>query len=440
MECRATGVCVELWAARDGPTGSDAVRNKQGDMVEQSKPAGYRGWAVLPLVLTACSLIFPDPANTGCAMAAESGGDLIVSANDAKFIREPGADPYPEDAGPDTLTLIDASVFPPVVKATVEVEHTLAGPPQGVAITPNGRLAIVSGPNYYDRAEQKPVLLNYLQVVDLAAEPPRVIEKIDIGAHPQGLAINGAGDLLLAATLSGTVAVLEIDGDKVRLKDQLSLSDHRLSGVSFTHDGMAALVALRDEQGVVVLDVKDGQVSTARDRVTTGVAPYSVDVSSDGKWAVVGNAGLAALVNPGQLYADADTFTLIDVSRRPFRAVQHVTVPSIPEGIGISPDGRWIAVQAMDGSGLAPDNPGFNPRGRVLLFEIRDGEAVMRSELPSGTASQGLVFSADSQRVLVQYYVERQIAVYSVNGGNLEDTGERIPIAGGPASIRSMPR
>ena len=43
---------------------------------------------------------------------------------------------------------------------------------------------------------------------------------------------------------------------------------------------------------------------------------------------------------------------------------------------------------------------------------------------------QGVVFSADSRTLLVQYYVEQQIAVYAVNDGRLEDTGERLPIAG----------
>ncbi len=369
-----------------------------------------------------------------------SAADLIVSANDAKYVRVQGKDTYPEGIGPDTLTLIDASSFPPKVKATIEVQHTLAGPPQAVAITPNGRLAIVSAPNRYDRAEQKVVLENFLQIVDLSVTQPHVTEKIDIGAHPQGLAINRDGTLLLAATMNGTVAVLGIDGNKVTLKDQLKIADKRLAGVSFTHDGKAALVALRDEGGVVVLDVNDGKVSTTRDRVTTGVGPYSIDVSSDGKWAVVGNVGLAGLVNPGKLYADADTFTLIDVSRRPFRAVQHVTVPSVPEGVALSPDGRWIAVQAMDGSNLQPDNLGRKPRGRVMLFEIRNGEAIKTSDLPGGEAAQGIVFSADSKTVLVQFNVEKQIAIYSVNGGALKDTGERIPIAGGPASLRSMPR
>ncbi len=260
----------------------------------------------------AITLAFGAVAVTQITTSA-SAADLIVSANDAKYVRVMGKDTYPEGVGPDTLTLIDASRFPARVKATIEVQHTLAGPPQAVAITPNGQLAIVSAPNRYDRTEQKVVLENFLQIVDLAANSPHVIEKIDIGAHPQGLAINREGTLLLAATASGTVAVLGIDGNKVSLKDQIKIADKRLAGVSFTHDGKAALVALRDEQGVVVLDVLDGKVSTTRDRVTTGIGPYSIDVSSDGKWAVVGNVGLAGLVNPGRLYADADTFTLIDV-------------------------------------------------------------------------------------------------------------------------------
>jgi DNA-binding beta-propeller fold protein YncE len=374
------------------------------------------------------------------ATTAAVAADLIVSGNDAKYVRVAGKDTFPDGVGSDTLTLIDASAVPPRVLATVDVQHSIAGPPQGVAITPDGHLAIVSSPNRYNYDEHKAVLETFLQIVDLAASPPRVIDKVDIGAHPQGLAINRDGTLLLATTLDGTVAVLAIDGNKVTLKDQLKISDGRLAGVSFTHDGSAALVALRDQQGLLVLDVNAGNVSTARDRVTSGVGPYAVDVSSDGKWAVVGNVGLAGLVNPGRLYADANTVTLIDVSRRPFRAVQHITVPALPEGIAISPNGRWIAVQVMNGSNLPPDNPGHQPLGRVVLFEIRDGEAVKKADLPGGEAAQGIVFSADSKTILVQFNVEKQIAVYAVNDGALQDTGQRIPLSGGPVSLRSTPR
>lgn len=369
--------------------------------------------------------------------------DLIVSGNDGAYQRVAGRDTYLDNPPPDTLALIDAAASPPRVVASVNVHHTLAGPPQAVAITPDARLAFVAATAHYDRAAGKSVLENGLQVIDLAASAPRVVATIDLGAHPQGLSINRAGTLLLAALVDGNVAVLTIDGPRVTLKSRLKVNDKRLAGISFTHDGTAALVALRDEGGIVVLDVDGESVTTRRERVSSGIGPYSIDVSSDGKWAVVGNVGLAGLngyVDPGRLAGDVDTFTLIDVSHRPFRAVQHVTVPALPEGIAISPDGRWIAVQAMDGSNLTPDNPGRRPHGRVLLFEIVNGQAVQRGDLPGGEAGQGIVFGADSRTLLVQFNVERQIAVYTAGPDGLKDTGQRMPFAAGPASIRSRPR
>jgi hypothetical protein len=141
-----------------------------------------------------------------------------------------------------------------------------------------------------------------------------------------------------------------------------------------------------------------------------------------------------------RLCADADSFTLIDVWRRPFRAVQHATVPSIPEGVAISPDGRWIAVLSMDGSNLTPDNPARAERGRLQLFDVRHGQADRVADLPAGESSQGVVFSSDSRFLFAQFFVERQIAVYAVNGGAMHDTGLRIDVAGGPSSIRSVPR
>src|SRR4249920_2012323 len=291
------------------------------------------GWSTLPTLGLLAAAVAP------MTMAA----DLIVSTNDAKYARVAGTDTFPPNPGADTLNLIDASSNPPRVLATAEIATSIAGPPQAVAITPDGKLAVVSATNRYDYDKKEILLDTFLQVVDLEANPPRVVDKVDVRHHPQGLAINRDGNLLLAATVGGTVAVLKIEGKKLKLIDEVKIGDRRLAGVSFTHDGKAALVALRDEQGIVVLDVAGDKVSTTRERVSTGIAPYAIDISSDGRWAVVCNAGLAGLANPGKICGDADTCTLIDVSKRPFRAVQHLTVPSIPEGVAISPDGKWIA-------------------------------------------------------------------------------------------------
>ena len=368
--------------------------------------------------------------------------DIIVSAQDGKFVRVDGRATFPEPAPSDSLVVIDASTFPPVIKGTVEgLEHTVQGPPQAVAVTPDGKLAIVAAPTRYDYAAKKEVFDNFVQVIDIEASPPKLIGKVDVAGHTNGLSINREGTLLLAAGHDGTVKVLAIDGKNVKLLDQVKVGEKRLSGISFTHDGKAAIVAQRDENGAAVLSIDGMSVKLTTEKISTGVTPYAVDVSSDGKWAVIGNTGVTGMLGlAGRTVGDADVVTLVDVSRRPFRAVQQISVPSTPEGVAISADGRWIAVSCMAGSNLTTDNVGRNKIGKLLLFEIKDGWATKVSEVAGAEAAQGVVFSQDGKQILLQMDVERAIGVFAVRDGKLVDTGERLKLAAGPVSIRSMPR
>ncbi len=50
------------------------------------------------------------------------------------------------------------------------------------------------------------------------------------------------------------------------------------------------------------------------------------------------------------------------------------------------------------------------------------------------------MFGKDSRTVLVQFDVEKALAIYRIEDGKLVDTGERLKLAAGPVSIRSMPR
>src|SRR5438067_3850598 len=368
--------------------------------------------------------------------------DIIVSAQDGKFVRVDGRATFPEPAPPDSLVVIDASQFPPKLKDTVEgIEHTVQGPPQAVAVTPDGKLAIVAAPSRYDYAAKKEVLDNFLQVVDIEASPPKVIAKVDVGAHPNGLAINRDGTLLLAAAHDGAVKVIAIEGKTLRMLRDVKVGEKRLSGISFTHDGKAAIVAQRDENGAAVLTVDGTTIKLTNEKISTGVTPYAVDISADGKWAVIGNTGVTGMVGlQGRTVGDADVVTLVDVSKRPFRGVQQISVPSTPEGVAISPDGRWIVASCMAGSNLTTDNAGRNKLGKLILFEIKDGWANKVNEVAGGEAAQGVVFSQDGKTVIVQFDVERALAVYTVRDGKLVDTGERLKLAAGPVSIRSMPR
>src|SRR4051794_40762982 len=153
-------------------------------------------------------------------VGSASAADIIVSAQDGKFVRVEGRATYPEPAPPDSLVVVDASQFPPVVKGTVEgLEHTVQGPPQAVAVTPDGKLAIVGAPSRYDYGAKKELLDNFLQVVDLETTPPKLIGRVDVGGHPNGLSINRNGTLLLAAAHDGAVKVLAIEGKSLKLLD-----------------------------------------------------------------------------------------------------------------------------------------------------------------------------------------------------------------------------
>ena len=360
--------------------------------------------------------------------------ELLVSANDAKLVRDNGADRFPEDPGPDTLSLIDLDAARVLV--TVPVLTSIVGPPQAVALSRDGALAVVAAPTSYDRSAGSLVFADVLQVVHLGTEPPRV-ELIEIGAHPQSVAFTPDGSRLLATTVTGEVLIFGVTGDAVTLSQRLRVSDGTLSGLGVLAGGNTAIVSLRAEQGAVSIDLSGPDAVVLPERLATGVSPYVVDTDGSGNWAVIGSVGWAGKgVRTGLSVADADVITLVDTSVRPFRSVDHAAVPSVAEGVAISPDGRWVVALCMGGSQVAAGSAGHSDTGRLELFANDRGTLRRVDSVPTGAAAQGVVFSADSRRVVAQLYADRCLGVYQVSTDALIDTGVRIPVAGGPASLR----
>lgn len=367
---------------------------------------------------------------------------LFVSANDAKLVRDAGRDVFPAGAGPDTVSLIDLGEHPPRVLAEVAVRNSIVGPPQAVALSPDGTLAAVAAPTSYDPDAGALVFHDVLQLVRFGSEPPAealdpAVEVIELGAHPQAVAFTPDGSRLLVTTVTGELVVFGVRDGAASELQRLKLSEGKLSGIGLLADGSAAILSLRDEQGAVVLDLTGAGAEPLPHRIATGVSPYVVDTDAAGRWAVIGSVGYAGKAAQGGVSAgDADVITLVDTASRPFRAVAHAAVPSVPEGVAISPDGAWVAALCMAGSQLPADHPGHSATGTLMLFANDDGELRRVAQLPTGAAAQGVVFTADSTRLVAQLYADRCLAVYAVAGGTLADTGVRIPVPGGPASLR----
>ncbi len=357
-----------------------------------------------------------------------------MSANDAKLVRDSGRDVFPLDPGPDTLSVIDLDRA--TVLTTVAVSNSIVGPPQAVALSPDASLAAVAAPTRYDRDAGALVFADVLQVVRLDAGSPRV-DRIEIGAHAQSVLFTPDGALLLATTVTGELLLFDVADGCVRLRQRLQVSTGRLAGVGLVADGSVAIVSLRDEQGAAAIDLRGDEAVLLPERLATGVSPYVVDTDAAGRWAVIGSVGWAGKASAnGAGVADADVITLVDTSVRPFRSVDHAAVPSVPEGVAISPDGAWVAALCMAGTQVPSDRPGHSETGRLVLFANDDGALRRVSSLPTGAAAQGVVFSRDSIRVVAQLYADRCLGVYEIFDGALRDTGVRIPLTGGPASLR----
>ena len=86
------------------------------------------------------------------------------------------------------------------------------------------------------------------------------------------------------------------------------------SGIAFLPDGKTALLSRYGDHQIAVLRIAGTAVTLDKRPITTGLAPYTLDITADGTLAAVGNMGRGD--------GDVDTVSLIDLTAEPFRTVQ----------------------------------------------------------------------------------------------------------------------
>jgi len=368
--------------------------------------------------------------------ALPARAQIALSTNDNKLVLENGQARAVRNAAPDTLSVIDLSASPPVVRAEIPVPASVVGPPLSVALTPDERLALVTANQVPDPANPgRTVPGSSISVVDLAANPPKVIATVQTGAGPAGVSINRAGTMALVANRAeGTVSAYRIHGQEVSPlgKVEIGPAASLVSHVAFTTDGRHALVTRYGDHRLDVLRIEGDKVTKTDREMTPGVQPYGLAMTPDGHWAVVANIGRGT--------GDADTVSLVDLSQEPFRIVDTVSVGQTPEGIMTAPDSRHVAVTVMNGSNKPQGSP-FHGQGLVKLLRIENGRLFVVSQAPVGTWSQGAAFSPDGRTLLVGNMVEKNISVLRVGeDGMLTDTGTHLTVSGGSAALRTAER
>lgn len=369
----------------------------------------------------------------GMLLSWIANAEIAISANEHKVTNENGVTKNIANPTPDTITVMDIGVMPPKAIATLNVPTSVVGPPLSVAITRDETLALVAAATKIDPADAtKTVPDNKLSVIDLKASPPKVVATLEAGAGASGVSVNRDGTLALVANRNeGTVSVFGIKGatvtpiNKVKIGEANSGPSHAV----FTPDGKRALVTRDGDHAITVLAI-DGDKVTATDRTFhSGIRPYAIDISADGRIAFVGNVGRGA--------GDVDTVSLIDMSANPPRTVDHLTVGATTEAVKLAPNGQYGAAIVHNGTARATNSPFYNPNGKLVLVSVTGGALKKIAEAPIGKWSQGVAFTKDSKTILVQNMVEKDIQIFSFDGVTLKDTGTRIKLPGGGAAIRT---
>lgn len=398
-------------------------------------------------------------ATIAVALMAASGAahsEIAVSANDNKVKLNDGKVEVVKSPQPDTVSVIDLGANPPKVLSEIDVPNSVVGPPLNVAISPKQEIALVSSNMTIDPADPtKTVPDDKVTVLDLSSLFPTLAGRIksavglaknapapaatvaatlQVGKGAAGIAMNRTGTLALVANRNeGTVSVLTISGKTVTVADKVKVGSETSgpSGVAITPDGATALVTLDNEHKIVVLSISGTTVKPTDRVISAGLRPYAIDIPKSGDVAVVGNIGLGG--------GDADTISVIDLKAVPPRVVNTVTVGQTPEGLKVSPDGKFIAVTVMNGTNKPASSPFFNAAGKLQVWARNGAQLTKSGELNIGRWCQGIAWKSDNRTMLVQCMAEEEISVVRFSGGtgnSLQKVGS-IKTKGGPAGIRT---
>lgn len=364
-----------------------------------------------------------------------AAAQLAVSANDHKQKNIEGKGVIVGNSTPDTVTVIDLSVSPPRIVGEVEAPASVLGPPHSVAIAPDENFALVSAALRKDPADpNKLVPGTAISVIDIKANPPKVLATVETGSGPAGLSINRDGTLALVANRAeGTVSVFAISGTTLAPAGKIDLGNDKSqpSHAVFSPDGRMALVTRDGDHKISVLRVDGAKVEDTKRTMTGGIRPYGIAFSPKGDIAVVGNQGGGS--------GDIDTMNVIDVTGKAPRIVDTISVAQVVEGVAFSADGGFLAVTAMDGSNRAPSHPFYNANGLAIVYRVEGNRLTKVAEAKIGKWNQGIVWSRDGKQLLAQNMVEESLSVLSFDGKELKVAGE-IKLKGGPAGIRTVER
>jgi DNA-binding beta-propeller fold protein YncE len=339
--------------------------------------------------------------------------------------------------GNDAVLVVDISEpTKPRIRASLPLTNSLLGPPTNLQITPDGKLGLVANSVVHVKEGDawKSVPDDKLYVIDLTADPPKLIDTVTIGRQPSGLSISTKGDLALIANRDGkSVSVVSIEGMTVKAVGEVPL-EQQAAAVVIAPDGKRAFVCMNvvNKIGVLAIDGQKVTYDKSMD-IPSALNPYNIDVTPDGKYVIASNTGA------GKNNADAEV--VIEATGPHPHVIDVMTPGTGPEGFAISPTGKIAAAPLLLGTG-ANDGDWFKTKtGELAVMSIgSDGKLAVIARAPLGGLPEGIVYSPNSEYLYVGNYFDKDLQVFHLANGTLTEAGPRLKLPGQPASVRGPAR
>ncbi len=158
--------------------------------------------------------------------------------------------------------------------------------PYNVGVMPDGKIALTSDNGNSGRSDGS---VDTVSVIDLEANPPRVIDKIMVDESPEGLVVSPKGNVAAAILLGGSdgpknqwfyhrngkVAVLKIDGKKVTKTGEVMVGAIP-EGAVFSPDGQWLYVGNYADKNISVLRVDGDKITDTGKTVSLPGSPASM--------------------------------------------------------------------------------------------------------------------------------------------------------------------
>src|SRR5215471_4291184 len=159
--------------------------------------------------------------------------------------------------------------------------------PYNVVVTPNSKIALTSDNGGAGSSDGN---VDTTSVIDLEANPPRIIDRVVVGDGPEGLAMSPKGDVAVAAILrgsnnkkayyhnkNGSLSILKIDGKKVTKTQDIEVGGLP-EAVVFTPDGKYLLAGNYMTDDFSILKVNGSEVTDTGKRFKVPGHPASARI------------------------------------------------------------------------------------------------------------------------------------------------------------------